>query len=117
MGKPITYAFFRKNCKTCEKALAHLESLNIGLPSNAEDARKVRKSQDEMVALARQHKKVISIKGSKVVECVIQKDDLTPAAILGLLSGPSGNLRAPTITVGKTLLVGFQPEAYDQLLS
>jgi len=65
MGKPITYAFFRKNCKTCEKALAHLESMNIGLPSNAEDARKVRKSQDEMVALARQHKKVISIKGSK----------------------------------------------------
>lgn len=117
MGKPITYAFFRKNCKTCEKALAHLESLNLELPSSAEDARKVRKSQDEMVALGRQHKKIISIKGSKLVECDTQKDAPTPAAILGLLCGPSGNLRAPTISVGKTLLVGFQPEAYDLLLS
>lgn len=117
MGKTITFAFFRKNCKTCEKALAHLETLDLGLPSCAEDARKVRKSQEEMVALARQHKKIISIKGSKVVECDIQKDTPTAAAILELLSGPSGNLRAPTISAGKTLLVGFQPEAYDQLLS
>ncbi len=117
MGKQITYAFFRKNCKTCERALAHLEGLKLQLPPSAEDARKIRKSQDEMVSLARQFKKIISVKGSKLVECDIQVENPTPAAILGLLAGPSGNLRAPTIAAGKTLLVGFHPEAYDQLLS
>jgi hypothetical protein len=29
------------------------------------------------------------------------------------LLGNSGNLRAPTLKVGETLLVGFTPEAYD----
>jgi hypothetical protein len=27
--------------------------------------------------------------------------------------GPTGNLRAPTLKVGKTLLVGFNEEAYE----
>ena len=30
--------------------------------------------------------------------------------------GPSGNLRAPTIRVGKVLYVGFHPEMYDRLV-
>jgi hypothetical protein len=33
------------------------------------------------------------------------------AAILG----PSGNLRAPTIRIGDTLLVGFNEAAYQQV--
>ena len=31
--------------------------------------------------------------------------------------GPTGNLRAPTLVVGKTLLVGFNEEAYESVLS
>lgn len=27
--------------------------------------------------------------------------------------GPTGNLRAPTLVVGKTVLVGFNEEAYE----
>ena len=36
--------------------------------------------------------------------------------ILALIIGPTGNLRAPTAKVGKTLLVGFNAEAYDEVL-
>jgi hypothetical protein len=32
------------------------------------------------------------------------------------LLGPSGNLRAPTLRQGSTLLVGFSDEAYKQFL-
>lgn len=28
--------------------------------------------------------------------------------------GPTGNLRAPTVRKGKTFLVGFSPDGYDQ---
>ena len=30
--------------------------------------------------------------------------------------GPSGNLRAPTLRVGTTLVVGFNDEMYDTVL-
>ena len=36
--------------------------------------------------------------------------------LLAHLLGPSGNLRAPTIRLGNTLLVGFSETAYQQVL-
>lgn len=36
--------------------------------------------------------------------------------ILKLILGPTGNLRAPTIRVGKTLIVGFNPPGYEKLI-
>ena len=33
-------------------------------------------------------------------------------ALVALLLGPTGNLRAPTIKAGRTMLVGFDPEMY-----
>jgi hypothetical protein len=30
--------------------------------------------------------------------------------------GPTGNLRAPTLRVGKTLVVGFNDESYTDVL-
>lgn len=32
-----------------------------------------------------------------------------------LLVGPTGNLRAPTLRLGKTLVVGFNEQMYDEL--
>ena len=39
-------------------------------------------------------------------------DDTLAARILG----PTGNLKAPTLKVGDTLLVGFNEEAYRRVL-
>ena len=36
--------------------------------------------------------------------------------LLGLILGRSGTLRAPTLLRGQTLLVGFNNEAYAQVL-
>ena len=36
------------------------------------------------------------------------------AALRAAVIGPSGNLRAPTLRVGKTWLVGFSEEAYAE---
>ena len=38
------------------------------------------------------------------------------ATIERLLLGPTGNLRAPTLRVGRTLLVGFDEETYRKVL-
>jgi hypothetical protein len=39
-------------------------------------------------------------------------DDVLAKGIVG----PSGNLRAPTLRIGKTLIVGFHREAYSAVL-
>jgi hypothetical protein len=40
----------------------------------------------------------------------------TDEELAALVIGPSGNLRAPTLQVGDTLLVGFDDELYRTVL-
>ena len=42
-------------------------------------------------------------------------EEIAPKNIIML--GPTGNLKAPTLRVGTTLLVGFSEEAYRQFLT
>lgn len=45
------------------------------------------------------------------------KNDETPREeIAALMLGPTGNLRAPTIVRGKTLLVGFNGDEFEKIL-
>jgi arsenate reductase-like glutaredoxin family protein len=78
------------------------------------DATKVRKGRDEALALAKTAGKILVAKGKNVV-AIDMKDAPDDDTLAGLLLGPSGNLRAPTLRKGKTLYVGFSEEAYRQL--
>ena len=60
--------------------------------------------------------KLIAAKGKSVVEFDLKKDRPDDATLLAHLLGPTGNLRAPTAKVGKTMVVGFNPEAYAKVL-
>lgn len=79
------------------------------------DARKVRYGEREALALAQSVDEIISLRGKKVVR-VDMRGRPGRDEILGALLGPSGNLRAPTARCGRTLIVGFSPGAYDELL-
>ena len=52
------------------------------------------------------------------IDTIEQVDAKKPdrATLLGLLLGPSGNLRAPTLRKGRTLLVGFDEPTYRAIL-
>lgn len=54
-------------------------------------------------------------KGKKVQR--FEKVGEDKAAILQLVMGPSGNLRAPTFRAGDDFLVGFNPELYADWLT
>jgi len=56
-------------------------------------------------------------RGKKVVELNLKKDTHTETEILKLILGPTGNLRAPTLKCGKTLIVGFNEEMYTDIFS
>jgi len=76
------------------------------------DAARERRGRDEALALARAVDRVIVAKGKKVVTFDMKKDPPDDATLLAHLIGPTGNLRAPAIVKGKTLLIGFNDEAY-----
>lgn len=63
--------------------------------------------------LAKAASKVIVAKGTKVVAFDMKKDPPGDTDLLKAMLGPTGNLRAPTIRKGNTLLVGFNEEVYD----
>ncbi len=60
--------------------------------------------------------KLVAAKGKAVVEFDLTKDRPADDVLLAHLLGPTGNLRAPTAKVGKTLIVGFSPDAYAKVL-
>jgi arsenate reductase-like glutaredoxin family protein len=79
------------------------------------DAAKVRKGRAEALALAKSAGKIVVARGKKIVAVDMKKDLPDDDTLAGLLLGPSGNLRAPTIRDGATLFVGFSEDAYRQL--
>lgn len=80
------------------------------------DAKKERIGEKEALALAREASEILVAKGKKTVRVDMKKDAPSDEDLLKLLLGPSGNLRAPTLRKGKTLLVGFDPDAYSRVL-
>ena len=61
--------------------------------------------------------KLHAAKGKKVVVVDLNKDGLSEAELMKLVLGPTGNLRAPTLRIGKTLVVGFNEEMYRSIFS
>lgn len=59
---------------------------------------------------------IYSMKGKKIVRLDLKNAKADDDEIASLMMGPSGNLRAPTFRKGKTIVVGFNEEAYIELL-
>jgi len=71
-------------------------------------------SGTEARAIARASSKVYVAKGKK-----LDVFDMTSAKISEVtekMLGPTGNLRAPTMRVGKITVVGFSEEAFETVL-
>lgn len=79
------------------------------------DAGKVRLGRKEALALARGVDRVVASRGAKVVAFDLRTDPPSDAELLAVLLGPTGNLRAPALRVGRTLVVGFGESVYAAL--
>ena len=60
-------------------------------------------------------KKLVVIKGKKVSEFDLASG-IGDEAVSAML-GPTGNLRAPTLKAGSTLLVGYNDEVFRQVFA
>ena len=68
----------------------------------------------DAAALAKAATRVVVAKGAKVSE--FSPGGTAGKELVDAMLGPTGNLRAPCIRVGKTLLVGFNADAYRDAL-
>ena len=70
--------------------------------------------REDAAALLDGAKRLLVSKGKRLTEFDTPSptDDEAVTAMLG----PTGNLRAPTLRVGKTLVVGFNEERYAEVL-
>ncbi len=72
----------------------------------AEDALKLVKDADHLYAT----------KGRKLNHIDLSSGNATNDEILALMLGPTGNLRAPVVRSGKTIIVGYDEETYQKVL-
>jgi len=68
-----------------------------------------------MLALVGEVSQIYAAKGKKVVHFDLRREKPDTATLAKALLGPTGNLRAPTLRRGKTLLVGFNEDTYRQV--
>jgi len=80
------------------------------------DAKKQTIKGDQALGVLAGVDQLYAAKGKRVVHVDLRKAKPDRAALLELLLGPTGNLRAPTLRKGRTLLVGFDEPTYKQVL-
>lgn len=80
------------------------------------DANKTKIGPADVLALLAGADRLVAARGKKVDVFDLTAGRPDDETLLAHLIGPTGNLRAPTARVGRTLLVGFNEEAYQQIL-
>ncbi len=101
---------------SCRKAQGFLDANDWAVTGTVVDATKERLGRDEALKLARSAARVVAARGKKVVTFDMKNAPPDDDTLATHLLGPSGNLKAPTLRIGDTLLVGFGEEAYQQIL-
>ena len=84
-------------------------------PKEEINAKKAKLGVDDARALVEQVNQIYSAKGKKVTHVDLRKEDLDDETLKKLMIGPTGNLRAPVLRKGKTLVVGFDQETYEKV--
>jgi arsenate reductase-like glutaredoxin family protein len=67
--------------------------------------------------MARPARRLIAAKGKKVTTLELTATSPSDDALADLMLGPTGNMRAPTLRVGGTLLVGYNDAVFADIFS
>jgi arsenate reductase-like glutaredoxin family protein len=79
------------------------------------DARKTSIGRDDALKLLKDVDELYACKGKRVTTIDLRTQKPTADELAALIIGPTGNLRAPALRVGRKLIVGFEPETYKKI--
>ncbi len=100
---------------TCAKTQGFLARHRIAVGAET-DAKKATIKGDAALGVLEDVDEVYAVKGKRIVHLDLRRQKPARAELLGILLGPTGNLRAPTLRKGRTLLVGFDEATYKRVL-
>ena len=100
---------------TCAKTQGFLAKHKVAVAAQT-DAKKGTIKGDAALAVLKDVDEIYAAKGKRVVHVDLKREKPPRAELLGLLLGPTGNLRAPSLRKGRTLIVGFDEATYKRVL-
>ena len=100
---------------TCAKTQGFLAKHKVTVSEQA-DAKKATIKGDAALSVLKDVDQLYVAKGKRVVHRDLRREKPPRAELLALLLGPTGNLRAPTLRKGRTLIVGFDEGTCQDLL-
>ena len=101
---------------TCAKTQGFLAKHKVAVTAQT-DAKKATIKGEAALAVCKDVDEIYAAKGKQIVHVDLRRDKPPKAELLGVLLGPTGNLRAPTLRKGRTLIVGFNEATYKRLLA
>ena len=112
--KQVDWSYHRNGCTTCGKTAAFLAERQIAVAAQ-DDARKVPLVDADALKLVNQVHDLYVTRGAKIIHIDLKKERPDDQSLLSLLIGPSGKLRAPTLMIGKSMIVGFNQATYEKI--
>ena len=100
---------------TCAKTQGFLAKHRVTVGTQS-DAKKATIKGDAALGVLKDVDQLYVTKGKRVVHVDLKREKPPRAELLGLLLGPTGNLRAPTLRKGRTLIVGYDEATYRDVL-
>jgi arsenate reductase-like glutaredoxin family protein len=101
---------------TCAKTQGFLAKHKVGVAAET-DARRAPIKGDAALGVLKDVDQIYAARGKRVVHVDLKREKPPRADLLGLLLGPTGNLRAPALRKGRTLIIGFDDTTYRRLLA
>ena len=99
---------------TCVKTQEFLAKSGVTAKAQ-EDAKKKTRGADGARELLKDADEIYIAKGKNIVHLNLK--EAKPEDVVPQMLGPTGNLRAPTLRKGRTLMVGFNKEIYEKLFA
>ena len=99
---------------TCTRTQEFLAKTKVAVAETVNAKHRKLTRQDALVLL-KGADELYAIKGRNVTHVNLRKDRPATNDLLALVLGPTGNLRAPTLKRGRTLIVGFDESTYARL--
>jgi arsenate reductase-like glutaredoxin family protein len=91
-----------------------LEAHGIAVSETVSSTKKL--GRDAALAMVRQAQRLVAAKGKKVTAVDLAAGTLSDEELAKLMLGPTGNLRAPTMRVGQTIVVGYNDQVFSDEL-
>jgi hypothetical protein len=100
---------------TCARTQGYLAKRTVEVARQV-DAKKATIRGDDALKVLEDVDELYATRGKRVVHVDLRRETPDRQALRDLLLGPTGNLRAPTIRKGRTVVVGFDEATYARVL-